>query len=110
MLTASRTCYHRAMRTMRAITLRLNPLDYDRLETEARRLGLAPAILARVYVRAGLTGKAQNEEESKRRAGLEALDQLEVLRQEVRRAGYPSVDAAQVMRESREELEQRPHV
>ena len=86
---------------MRAVTLRLDPADYDRLEAEAERLGMSPGTLARVYVRAGLSGSA-TEAERRRRAGLVALDRLAELA-----ADLPPVDAVRVARESREELELR---
>jgi predicted DNA-binding protein len=49
------------MSTTRAITLRLEPADYERLEAEAERLGMPPATLARVSVRAGLSNGKETE-------------------------------------------------
>jgi hypothetical protein len=86
---------------MKAVTLRLEPADRVRLEAEARRLGMSPGTLARVYVRAGLNGGAA-EAEHRRRTGLDALDRLVALT-----ADLPLVDAVQVARESRDALEQR---
>lgn len=94
----------------KAITLRLDPGDYQRLEAEARRLGMQPGTLARVYVRAALAGITEDEAERRRRTGLEALERLAALREELRRAGYPSVDAVKLVREGREELERRPRL
>ena len=89
------------MSTRKPITLRLDAADYDRLEAEARRLGMAPSSLAEVYVRAGL-GNGEAEHERRRRAGLAALDRLAELTMDL-----PRIDAVRVARESREELEQR---
>ncbi len=91
------------MSVTKAITLRLDPADDDRLEVEAERLGIAPAALARVYVRAGLAEGGETEAGRKRRIGLEALDRLAELT-----ADLPPIDAVRVARESRKELEQRP--
>ena len=85
----------------KVVTLRLDPEDYERLEAEARRLGLLPGTLARVYVRAGLQGQ-HDEEERRRRSGLAALDRLAELTSDL-----PPVDAVQTARESRDELERR---
>src|SRR5438270_10700739 len=96
------------MSATKAITLRLEAEDYERLEAEATRLGMRPGTLVRVYVRAGLANSGESEAEKRRRIGLEVLDRLEALRADLRRAGYPSVDAVQLARESRDEFEQRP--
>jgi len=88
--------------TLRAITLRLDPEDYGRLESEAARLGVAPATLVRMYVRARFDGD-ETEAEKRRRAGLQALDRLTELT-----VNLPFVDAVQTARESREELDRRP--
>lgn len=95
------------MSATRAITLRLDPTDYERLEAEAERLGIAPATLARVYVRAGLNTDGESETDRRRRVGLDALRRLDMFRRELRDAGYPSVDAVKLVREGREELERR---
>lgn len=87
--------------TLRTITLRLNPEDYDRLENEAVRLGVAPATLVWVYVRARLNGD-ETEGDRRRRAGLEALDRLTELT-----ADLPPADAVRIARENREEIESR---
>ena len=90
------------MTVRKAITLRLEAEDYERLEAEAKRLGMRPGTLAQAYIRAGLAGHADIEAEKKRRLGLEALDRLAKLT-----ADLPPIDAVEVARESREELEQR---
>ena len=93
------------------VSVQLHAADYERLESAARQLGLSPDVLVRAYVRAGLRGGATEdamEQERRRQAGLDALDRLAALREDLRGDGYPSVDAVQIVREGREELEQRP--
>lgn len=90
------------MNTLRAITVRLDPVDYARLEAEAERLGVPPATLVRMYVRGRPSGD-DTEGERRRRIGPQALDQLADLT-----ADLPPVDAAQIAHESREALEARP--
>jgi hypothetical protein len=94
------------MSAKKAVTLRLEPDDYDQLEAEAKRLGMRPGTLARVYVRAGLHqhNGAETEAERRRRVGKAALRRLAVLT-----ADLPPVDAVQVARESRDELERRSY-
>ena len=82
--------------------MRLEADEYARLEAEAARLGIGPEALARDYVRAGLWD-GETEAQRKRRIGLEAVDRLAKLT-----ADLPPIDAVELMRESREELEQRP--
>jgi hypothetical protein len=92
------------MGTPRVITLQLDPEEYERLESEAKRLGMHPAALVRMYIRAKVHGgdiQAQRQSQD----GLEALDRMEKLT-----ANLPTVDAVQVARESRDELEGRPGV
>lgn len=100
-------CYTPAMSTTKDVNVQLDPGEYERLEAEAKRRGVAPDTLARDYVRAGLTENQDAEAERRRHAGLEALARLAVLRAELRQAGYPSADAVRLVREGREELERR---
>lgn len=90
------------MNTLRAITVRLDPVDYERLEAEAERLGVPPATLVRMYVRRRLSGD-DTEVERRRRTGLLALNQLAELT-----ADLPPVNAVQIAHESREALDARP--
>jgi hypothetical protein len=90
------------MAVRKAITLRLEAKDYERLEAEAKRLGMRPGTLAQVYIRTGLAGHAETDVEKKRLLGLEALDRLAKLT-----ADLPPIDAVEIARRSREELEQR---
>ena len=87
------------MSVRKAITVHLEPADYDRLEAEAKRLGMQPGALARVYVRAGLAGNVETDAAKKRLLGLAALDQLAALT-----ADLPSTDAVEVARESRADI------
>jgi predicted DNA-binding protein len=89
------------MSVSKAITVRLDSADYERLEAEAKRLGMSPGALARAFVQSSLN-EIETADERKRR-GLEALERLAQLT-----ADLPPVDAVQIARESREELEQRP--
>lgn len=90
------------MNTLRAITVRLDPEDYARLEAEAERLGVPPATLVRMYVRGRLSAD-DTEVERRRRIGLQALDRLAELT-----ADLPAVEAVQIAQESREALDARP--
>ena len=86
----------------KAITVRLDPSDYDRLESEADRLGMAPGTLARVYVRTGLAGKP-GEDWMSRRSGLTVLARLKDLRSHQ----TETADAVALVREGRRELSAR---
>jgi hypothetical protein len=92
------------MSTTRAVTLRLDTADYERLQAAAERRGIAPSALARDYVRASLA-IAHGDGERRRQVGLAALDRLAQLT-----ADLPPSDALRIARESREELEARPHL
>jgi hypothetical protein len=100
MRNASPRLYYARVGSTRAITLRLDPADYERLEVEAARLGVSPGTLARVYVRASLRSGAA--EVQRRRDGLAALDLLAALT-----SGLPPVDAVGVARAGRDELARR---
>ena len=93
------------MSVTKAITLRLDPADYERLEAEAERFGVAPATLARVYVRAGLSGEAESKAARNRRTGLAALRSLAELRHRLPDDHSP-VDVVQIIAEGREERDQ----
>jgi hypothetical protein len=94
------------MRATKVISLRLDREDRERLEAEAQRLGLAPATLARVYVRAGLHGNDLSTTGRARRAGLDALEGLAELRGSLPHDG-PAVDVVQIIAEGREERDRR---
>jgi hypothetical protein len=94
------------MSMTRAITLRLDPGDYELLEVEAGRLGVAPATLARMYVRAGMNGESESAAAKHRRVGLAALRSLAELRQRLPDDGSP-VDVVEIIAEGREERDRR---
>jgi hypothetical protein len=108
---SSKRCYlhHRAilpgMGMPRALTLRLESSDYERLAAEANRLGMSPGTLARVYVRAGLAGNGDTAEERRRLTGLAALEGLAALRARLPQLG--SVDVVKLVREGRKDLARR---
>jgi hypothetical protein len=101
---ASLRCYRGGMAVNRAITLRLETDDYERLEAEARRLGMGPGTLARVYVRGALGMNADNE---RQQAGLRALAGLATLRDELRRSGHAGADVVTAVTAARRELDGR---
>jgi hypothetical protein len=87
--------------TSRAVTVRLEAQDFERLEREATRLGMRPGTLARVLLRASLGAPERRAEHPP--VSLEQLfDRLAGLR-----AGLPPVDAAAVAAAGRELLEHR---
>ena len=87
--------------TSRALTVRLEVQDYERLEREAARLGMRPGTLARVLLRASLGAPDRRSEHPS--VSLEQLfDRLAGLRD-----GLPPVDAAAITAASRAELERR---
>jgi len=94
------------MSATKAITLRLDPGDHERLEVEAKRLGLPPATLARVYVRAGLQSENPAATERARHAGLAALNRLAKLRDTLPDNDSP-VDVVQIIAAGREERDRR---
>lgn len=88
----------------RAITVRLEETDYERLEAKAARLGVRTGTLARVYVRAALERDDLGDNEQLKR-GVEALDRLADIR--AGRPGEAAVDAVNLALEGRSELARR---
>ena len=89
----------------RAITVRLEEQDHERLEVEARRLGLTPGALARVFVRTSLDADRDAEAQARRRAGVAAIRGLASLRR--RMHDRDPIDVVQLIREGREELDRK---
>ena len=85
----------------RALTVRLDAQDYERLEREATRLGMRPGTLARVLLRASL-GTSERQPEHPPISLDRLFDRLTSLRE-----GLPPVDVAAVVAEGRSTLEQR---
>ena len=88
--------------TTRALTLRLEAEDYERLEREATRLGMRPGTLARVLLRASLAPPERRPEHHPTVPLEQLLDRMARLR-----AGLPPVDAAAVVAASRADLGRR---
>jgi len=74
------------------ITIRLELPDYERLEGEAKKLGMRAGTLAKVLLHGSLTKTGAMHVE----AALTALDRLSALS-----AGKPPVDAVQLVHEAR---------
>lgn len=85
--------------------MRLDPADYEHLANAAKRLGTSPGTLARIYVRAGLTGTPAPELEWRRRVARAALTGLAAVRARLPDAG--PIDVVQLVREGREDLDRR---
>ena len=92
---------HLVSTTSRALTVRLDVHDYERLEREATRLGMRPGTLARVLLRASL-GAPDRQPEHPPNSLERLFDRLALLRE-----GLPPVDAAAIVTEGRAELERR---
>ena len=82
------------------VTIRLDPPDYERLENEARGLGMRPGTLARVLLHASL---ARTPSPLAAVAAMDtrfaALDRLTALAK-----GRPPADAVQLVNEAREDF------
>ena len=92
------------MNATKAITLHLDPSDYELLEAEAQQRGIPPDTLARDYVRAGLNSDG-TAVEWRRQIGLEALRGLAALRERLPEA--EPIDVVQIIREGRDDLIRR---
>jgi hypothetical protein len=83
--------------TSRALTVRLEADDFERLERTAARLGMRPGTLARVLLRASL-GPPENPQVPLQHL----LDRLATVRE-----GLPPADAAAIVAAGRAELDRR---
>ena len=77
------------------LSVRLDAPDYERLEDEARELGMRPGTLARVLLHASLTTPVGSAAASAR---LTAIDRLASLAQ-----GRAPADAVRLVNEARED-------
>jgi hypothetical protein len=77
------------------VTIRLELPDYERLEGEARTLGMRPGTLAKVLLHSSLTKAGAVEAQ----AALAALERLAALS-----VGKPLVDAVALVHEARRDL------
>ena len=93
------------MKATKAVTVRLAIDDYEQLVSEAGRLAMSPAQLARSYVRAGLAGSIERTDDERCRIGQAALEGLSLLR--TRLPDSDSVDVVALVREGRDALAQR---
>ncbi|MGA8016776.1 MAG: hypothetical protein WCB85_12745 [Candidatus Dormiibacterota bacterium] len=77
------------------VTIRLELPDYERLEGEAKSLGMRPGTLAKVLLHSSLTKAGATQAE----AALAALERLGALS-----AGKPAVDIVQLVHQARRDL------
>jgi hypothetical protein len=85
------------------LTVRLDPPDYERLEGEARGLGMRPGTLARVLLHASLSAGFRPGSATPADARLAALHRLMALAK-----GRPPADAVRLVNEAREDLGGEP--
>ena len=88
----------------KAVTIRLDPGDYERLEAEARQAGVSPSALVRDYVRSALSKNPPSDPEQRRQALLSALEGLRELRERLPDLG--PVDVVEIINQGRREREQ----
>jgi hypothetical protein len=86
----------------RVISVRLSESDYSKLEKEAAALGLKPAVLARVMVRAGLNAPREATRPHSRKQFTEALARIDRLAARGRAASADPVALIRLAREERE--------
>ena len=84
----------------KVISLRVSETDYAKLEQAAAGLGLKPAVLARVLVRAGLNAPSNAPRNRSRKDALAALDRLDRF---VASGRAPAVDVVELIRRARDE-------
>ena len=84
----------------KVVSLRVSETDYAKLEQAAAGLGLKPAVLARVLVRAGLNAPSNAPRKRSRKDALAALDRLDRF---VASGRAPAVDVVELIRQAREE-------
>jgi phage FluMu protein gp41 len=97
------------MNETKTVVVRMAAEDFERLEAEARRLGVRPGTAARILLRQHLCeaqaappegGRAYDEETAQK--GIEAIRRIRAALQEV-----GPIDTRRILRESRKELEER---
>lgn len=88
-------------RATRAITVRMSEQDFARLESQAERAGLKPAVYARLLVRTGLTAPPDAPHRRSRAEFVAALEKLKSHLDPSR----PGIDIVAVINEGREERE-----
>jgi hypothetical protein len=85
--------------TRRLVSVRFSESDYTKLEKEAAALGLKPAVLARVMIRAGLNAPREASRPHSRKQFTEALARIDRLAAR----GAASADPVALIRRAREE-------
>lgn len=86
------------------VSLRFSETDYSKLKEEAASLGLKPAVLARVLIRASLNASREAPVRHSRKQFVAALGRLDRL---VASSGAPAVDAVELIRQARDERDER---
>jgi hypothetical protein len=86
----------------KALTVRLDASDYERLEATAQQLGVLPGTLARMLIRESLHAPAESAAGSSLR---QVLGRAAALRQ--RLPEQPPPDVVELVRAGRAELERR---
>lgn len=86
----------------KALTVRLDSDDYERLEAAAQRLGVLPGTLARMLIRESLHAPAESARGSSLR---QVFGRAAALRQ--RLPEQPPPDVVELVRAGRAELERR---
>jgi hypothetical protein len=88
----------------RLISLRIPAGDYSKLQRDAAALGLKPAVLARVLIRASLNAPSAAPRRHSRRQVAAALDRID---RRIATGGVPAVDPVALIKRAREEREQQ---
>jgi len=88
----------------RLVSVRFSESDYSKLEKEAAALGLKPAVLARVMVRAGLNAP---REATQPHSGKQFTDALARIDRLAARGRAVSADPVGLIRQAREEREKQ---
>jgi hypothetical protein len=86
--------------TPRVVSLRVSEGDYAKLEEQSAALGLKPAVLARVLIRAGLNEPRTARRRHSRRQVASVLDRID---RRVAAAGAPGFDAVALIQRARDE-------
>jgi hypothetical protein len=87
----------------RLVSLRVSESDYAKLEQQSADLGLKPAVLARVLIRASLNAPAEASRRHTRRQVAAVLDRID---KRVAATKHPSVDAVALIRRARDERDE----
>jgi hypothetical protein len=89
--------------TTRLLSLRVSEGDYVKLEQQSAALGLKPAVLARVLIRASLNAPRMTGRRHTRRQVASVLDRID---RRVAAGGASGVDAVALIQSAREERDE----